>query len=319
MGRPGRLLAYNAEAGFVVGLDVGGTTTRAVLTDLLGAEVGRRYEATAQSSADGLARQLASIVHRLTADFRANGRVVGVGLGTPGVVDAQRRCFTIAPNILALETEGILDRLDVALGVPVTLLNDVNAAAIGELQFGAGVGIRQMVYVGIGTGLGFGLVINGSLHQGVAGRAGEMGLLTLHPESKATFESVLSGKGVQRRHAEAGGSGRPEDAFNEAEQGVEPGATVISRFLQDVVWMISVLSTMLDPERVILGGGIGLRCRPYVPQICEALEDRLGFVTEVAVGELGDDAGLAGAVVAALEPARRVDRWLGGQALSPPT
>ena len=315
-GRPGRLLAFNAAAGYVIGIDVGGTTTRAVLADLEGTHVGALRVATDRGPAVDLVAQLGALADDLAARHRATGRVANVVICTPGVVDPARRRIAIAPNLPALETDGFLDRLDVAIGVPLVLLNDVNAATLGELHRGAGAGLRELAYVNVGTGLGFGLVIGGSLHQGIAGRAGEFGLVPYPPGMAATLEDALSGEGLRRRHLAAGGSGAPEDAFREAEGGREPGASLIATFLDDLVWASSAVATLLDPQRIVLGGGIGLRCASFLPDIRDAVARNAGFDVDLAIAHLGDDAGLAGAVETALAPARRVERWLKGGPLA---
>lgn len=315
-GRPGRLVAFNGALGFVVGMDVGGTTTRAVLADLEGRLVGALREPTEHGPADALVAHLRSIVERLASQAGVPGRVVDVAIGTPGVVDQARRRVAIAPNLPALETDGFLDRLDAALGVPLSLLNDVNAAALGELHHGAGVGLRDLVYVSVGTGLGFGVVIDGALHHGVGGRAGELGLVPYPPGSRSTLEDAISGAGLRRRHQRAGGSGEPADAFLEADEGREPGAAMVAAFLQDLVWALSAVGTLLDPERIVLGGGIGLRCASRLAAIRPAVARAAGFDIDVASAQLGDDAGLHGAVATALEPARSVQRWLRGGPLA---
>jgi len=315
-GRPGRLVAFNGAAGVVVGLDVGGTTTRAVLADLEGNLVGSLREPTERSSSDALVAQLRGIVERLANQADMNGRIVNIAIGTPGVVDQARRRVAIAPNVPALEADGFLDQLDAALGVPLTLLNDVNAATLGEWHQGAGVGLKDLVYVSVGTGLGFGLVIGGSLHHGVGGRAGEFGLVPYPPVSRTTLEDAISGAGLRRRHQLAGGSGDPEDAFLEAAQGRAPGAALVAEFLDDLVWALTAVGTLLDPERIVLGGGIGLRFADRLDTIRSAVARGAGFDVDIAISRLGDDAGLRGAVASALEAAWSVQRWLKGGPLA---
>lgn len=315
-GRPGRLVAFNGAAGVVVGLDVGGTTTRAVLADLEGQVVESWREPTERGPADALVAQLRGIVDRLAHRAGVQGSIVNVAIGTPGVVDQARRRVAIAPNLPALETDGFLDRLDAALGVPLTLLNDVNAATLGEWHEGAGVGLNDLVYASVGTGLGFGLVIGGALRHGVGGRAGEFGLSSFPPGSRTTLEDAISGAGLGRRHRLAGGSGDPADAFLEAEQGREPGAPLVAAFLDDLVWALTAVSTLLDPERIVLGGGIGLGLAPRLDAIRSAVARSAGYDVDVAIARLGDDAGLRGAVASALEPARSVQRWLRGGSLA---
>ncbi len=311
-GRPGRLVAFNPSAGYVVGMDVGGTTTRAVLADLDGTVVASHRAATAAGSADALLAQLAGVVERLV-DARAGGApVLEVAIGTPGVVDAARRRVAIAPNLPALEADGFLDRLDAALGRPVNVLNDVNAATRGELEHGAGRGVDDLVYVSIGTGLGLGVVVAGVVHHGVGGRAGELGLLPYPPGSGSVLEDALSGRGVRAHSLAVGGDGDPETAFRQADAGLDPGRSAIERFRADLAWALVAVVTLLDPRRIVLGGGIGLRCAPFIDRIRADVARLAGFDIDVRVAQLGDDAGLTGAVATALEPARDVRRWMEG-------
>ena len=326
-GRPGRLVAFNGDAGYVVGMDVGGTTTRAVLANLEGTVVRTIREPTESESPARLVAQIARIVDALadgatpdgatldgaTADAAATAnRVLEVAIGTPGVVDRTNRRISIAPNLPALESEGFLDRLEEAVARPLSVMNDVNAATLGELRDGAGATVTDLAYVSIGTGLGFGLAIAREIHHGVGGRAGELGLLAYPPGGTTSLEDHLSGAGVRRRHTRAGGSGNPEDAFLEAEEGREPGASVIAAFMSDLNWALTLVATLIDPDRIVLGGGIGLRCAPHLDTIRASVARSTGYPVDVAVAELGDDAGLMGAVASALEPARSVERLLGG-------
>lgn len=316
-GRPGRLVAFNGDAGYVVGMDVGGTTTRAVLANLEGTVVRTIREPTESESPARLVAQIARIVDALAHGATAKGttsanRVLEVAIGTPGVVDRTNRRISIAPNLPALESEGFLDRLEEAVARPLSVMNDVNAATLGELRDGAGATVTDLAYVSIGTGLGFGLAIAREIHHGVGGRAGELGLLAYPPGGATSLEDHLSGAGVRRRHTRAGGSGNPEDAFLEAEEGREPGASVIAAFMSDLNWALTLVATLIDPDRIVLGGGIGLRCAPHLDTIRASVARSTGYPVDVAVAELGDDAGLMGAVASALEPARSVERLLGG-------
>lgn len=316
-GRPGRLVAFNGDAGYVIGMDVGGTTTRAVLANLDGRVLRTIREPTEHGSPDTLIAQIARIVGALAVAPHAARQVLEVAIGTPGVVDHARRRIAIAPNLVALEADDVLDRLEQALGLPLTVLNDVNAATIGELREGAGANVDDLVYVSIGTGLGFGIAIGRRVHNGIGGRAGELGLLPYPAGTEGTLEERLSGAGVRRRHLRAGGSGNPEDAFREAETGIEPGAGVVATLLADLSWTLTLVATLLDPQRIVIGGGIGLRCAPHLDTIRAAVARSAGFHVDVVVADLGDDAGLVGAVASALEPARSVERLLRGGPMAP--
>ncbi len=229
--------------------------------------------------------------------------MLGVAIGTPGAVDPVSGHVRYAPNLDVLESPGFATTLASVIGMPVSLHNDVNLAAVGEQAHGEGRGVSTFAFVSIGTGLGFGLVVGGKLHRGSAGRAGELGYLRLTPQSLKTIEDVLCGPGIALRYAEAGGSERAADAFDEAERGQEPGRSVITDLIPHLAWLLSVLGTLLDPERLILGGSIGRRFHAFEPLLVRSFEHLSPITPPLAFSQLGDDAGLHGAVSMALAEA----------------
>lgn len=315
LGRPGQLLRFDPLAGAVIGLDLGGTTTRGVITDLEGTTLATIRKPTPNGGAEAIARFLGELLTELATHPAAPGKVIHVAIGTPGVVDRSARRIAIAPNVPALEEPGFLDLLEAAVQTPLTVLNDVKAATLGELRSMAEshqAPPSNLVYIGIGTGLGFGLVIGGSVHLGSGGRAGEFGLIPYPPGSATTLEGVLSGAAMHRMHQRVGGSGQPEDVFAEAAQQHAAGVAVLDMFLDALAWAVVSVTTLLDPERVVLGGGLGLRCGPYLERIRDSVTQQCGFVPNLAITELGDDAGLLGTVAVALDAARAVAPWLKG-------
>ena len=310
-GRPGRLLSFDPTVGSVAAFDVGGTLTRGILTDLRGDMIASLRVATPQTDAAGTVAHLAQLAAQLLARSPSKAALMHVALATPGVFDDQSQRIRFAPNLPALEAPDFVERIRIALDRPITFLNDVKAATLGELRRGAGIPYRDLVYAGIGTGLGFGLAFDRQLFHGVAGRAGEFGLIPL-PGTAGTLEDRVSGVALKRAHLALAGSGMPEDAFAEAAAGTLPGSAVVDAFLRDLSWAIAAIATLVDPECVVLGGGIGMRCGPYLARIEAGVRDACGFAPHIRVTELGDDAGLIGAVSVALEAARTVDQWTQG-------
>lgn len=310
-GRPGRLLAFDPSVALIAAFDVGGSVTRGVLTDLRGKTLAQLRTPTPQVDAAGTAEHLAALSRQLRDQSGSRTALMHVALATPGVYDERLGRIQFAPNLPALEEPGFVAEVRARLACPVTFLNDVKAATLGELRRGAGIPYRDLVYAGIGTGLGFGLAFDRQLFEGVAGRAGEFGLIPL-PGSAGTLEDRVSGAALRALHSAAGGSGRPEDAFAEAAAGHEPGTAVVDAFLNDLAWSLAAIATLVDPECVVLGGGVGMQCRPYLADIEARVRAQCGFTPILCVTELGDDAGLIGAVSVALEAARTVDQWMEG-------
>lgn len=303
-GRRAVLLAFNDRAGFLVGMDIGGTTARASLTTLRGKVIATLREPTESSGPEALVAQIRDLTVKLCGQAQlSQSQVLGVAIGTPGAVDPVSSRVRYAPNLSSLEVPGFATTLASQLGLPVSLHNDVNLAAVGEQVHGIGRGVNTFAFVSIGTGLGFGLVIGGELHRGSTGRAGELGYLRLTPRHPETIEDVLCGPGIAHRHAVAGGSGEVAEAFDEAERGREPGLSVVTELIPYLAWLLSALGTLLDPERLILGGSVGQRFRAFTPILTRSFEQLSPIAPPLTFSELGDDAGLYGAVSMAMAEA----------------
>ncbi len=316
-GRRAVLVEFNARAGFVIGMDIGGTSARVALADLQGKILLVCRERTDQSSEAALITQLKRLQQKLCHEAKiAQKKLLHIGIGTPGVVDPKTRAIGYAPNLPVLEAPGFTKRLEDELGVPLSFYNDVNLAALGEKAQGAGQVTDTFIFIGIGTGLGFGLILGGALFEGSKGRAGEFGYLPVSVNQRATLEDTICGAALARSHKEAGGSGDPQIAFAEAEAGVEPGISTIRVLTERLVWLFAALSTLLDPDKLILGGSIGRRCAPLLPELRVALGRSSPIVPELAISQLGDDAGLLGAVAIALQKSEPLTEQLGGKEMA---
>lgn len=300
-GRPPTLVGLNGKAGYVMGVDVGGTTARAVLADLEGSVLASRREPTRGETSSALVDQLVALADRLAGEAQLErSAMVTAVIGTPGVVDPDTGALRYVPNLPVLEDPAFLTALKARLSPSVAIFNDVNLAALGEHWRGAGRGLEAFAFVSIGTGLGVGLVTGGRLQTGSHGRAGELGYLRLGPAGTMTVEDVLSGPGIARAHRSAGGSGDPHDAFDEAAAGRGPGTAVVSALLPVLAWLCSTIAMTLDPEVIVLGGGIGRRLADHLPKVTERLAEASPMTPPIVASELGDDAGLIGAVASGL-------------------
>ncbi|MEX2536985.1 MAG: ROK family protein [Trueperaceae bacterium] len=290
-------------------MDIGGTNTRARLADLNGTALVEVQEPTTAGSSDEIISQITRLRDRLFEQHgRARNRLRAVVMGTPGVVDPKTHRVCYAPNLPALEQPHFLDRLSKFWPVPIRMANDVNLAALGEARFEHKNVIRDFVFVSIGTGLGFGLVRDGIVYEGSGGRAGELGYLPYPPGCSTTIETFVSGPGISSIHRNLGGSGQAQDAFDEAHNQGTPGRETIERFLSDLAWLLAILSTLLDPHEIVLGGGVGVRCGPYLPRLNDALAQFSPIRPQLSTSKLGGLAGLVGAVYQALDDCRPMER-----------
>lgn len=312
-GRPARLLHFNARVGYVIGMDIGGTKARASVADLLGNVLASTSEPTQASHLDAFVAQVQALCRTLLDEINVSeDDLKTIVIGTPGVVNPATGQLEYAHNLPALQEHDALATLHAVFEQPLLIFNDVNLAALGEHWNGAVKNVDDFVFISIGTGLGFGIVHQGELFQGSQQRAGEFGYIPYPPGGRTTLEDVVSGPGIARRHCEAGGSGRPEDIFAEASQNESPGNRIVQDFLDDLAWMIAGVATLLDPQHVVLGGGIGVRCGPYLAALQQRTAELTPIVPKIVVSKLLGDAGLYGAIATALLENRSVASWLEG-------
>jgi predicted NBD/HSP70 family sugar kinase len=310
------LYELNPTAGWVVGIDVGRRWVRAAIADITGSLVARREERARIRSAATLIGQIGGIAHDLAAEAGLEWvQVTHATIGSPGVFDPVRGLMEMAPNLPGWGRHGIVERVRDELGTNVTFENDVNLAALGERARGHGRGLRNFVYLWIGTGIGIGIVVDGELYRGARGAAGEIGYLPLgagdpHDPStrrRGSFEQAVSADGVVRTAAELGmkGATTAERVFAAARRGDPLGLRAVEVEARRLAPGIATVAAVLDPELVILGGGVGRSGDLLIPVVERELRALSPLHPRIAVSSLGEDAVLYGSVDTALEAGRR--------------
>ena len=309
------LYELNPAAGWVVGLDVGRRWVRAAIADIAGTIVARRDERARVASAKTLIGQVGGIARRLAAEAGVQwSQVTHAVLGSPGVFDPMHGYMAMAPNLPGWGRSGIVEAVREELGTNVSFENDVNLAALAERADGLGRNVESFVFLSVGTGIGMALVIDGRLYRGAHGAAGEVAYMPLgmgDPHDPANrrrgaFEESAAAAGVIRI---ARGLGMrspltPERIFTAARRGHAVASRVVEAEAARLALAIATVTPVLDPELVILGGGIGRNGDLLLEPIERELRQLLPFRPKVAVSALGEDAVLRGAVATALEVAR---------------
>ncbi len=287
----------NAPAGLVATVDLGGTHVRAAVVDA-GGTVVRRIRRSTPADAPR-----PDILPELLTGIAAGEALAGAVVGVPGIVDHDADALVRAPNLPPAWTPWLTGAwLSQQAGLPVTLGNDADLAAVGEASFGAGRNHRDVVYVTISTGVGAGVVVNRSLVRGQHS-GGEIGHTVIDRQAAregrpCTVETLGAGPAIARAAAEAGLAER-DDALAALVRAGHPTATgVWDRAMEAVGIGVANLAWLLAPQVVVIGGGVGRNTDIVLPRIAAVLE-RLGPVVpggiEVRGAELGDDAGLIGA------------------------
>jgi predicted NBD/HSP70 family sugar kinase len=310
------LYEVNPNAGWVVGIDVGRRWVRAAIADITGGIAARRAERAQARSARSLIGQIGAIAHGLAAEAGLRWeQVTHATLGSPGVFDPRRGLVEMAPNLPGWGRQGIVEAVRDQLGTNVTFENDVNLAALGEQAQGHGRTLSDFVYLWIGTGVGIGIVLNGRLFRGSRGAAGEIGYLPIgggDPLSKASrrrgaFEEAVAAGGIVRLAQEHGMSAptSAERVFTAARRGDPTALGVVDAEARRLALGIATIAPILDPEAVILGGGVCKSADLLLRPIERELHALSPFSPRVLVSTLGDDAVLYGAIATALEAGRQ--------------
>lgn len=286
-----------------IGVDIGGTNLRGALVSHDGVILERfKLKSAIHEGVDAFLRRLCDEVgYLLGAATSLQLQIKGVGVGVPGLIGADGMVHS-SVNLSALEGKNLAQLMSQQLGVPVASANDANLIALGEAVSGAGQGMRSLVVVTIGTGLGSGLILDGRLWTGSGGFAAEFGHLTVDPEglpcpcgNRGCLEQYVSAAALSRF-----GQGRsPEELARRAWSG-DPEATTAFETLG--YWLGTALAGLLNTlnlDGIVVGGGVSGGFELFAPALQRTLQQRTfrQIVRQVVVSKaaLGDDAGLIGA------------------------
>jgi glucokinase len=336
-------IAVSQEKNLYVGVDVGGTKILAALTTSRGEILARERTSTPREGGPG---EIVGVIERLIWDLlNKNGipaRSLGaIGLAVPGVVDSEGRKVIFAPNldISGLDLTGPLEK---EFHAPACLGNDVNVGTLGEKWIGAARSARSAVGIFVGTGIGGGIILDGRLLTGYHGSAGELGHMIMQiggPRcgcgGRGCLEALASRTAIERDLRAAMAEGRKtvladlvesrskpirSSVLQEALQKKDKVVTEVMQRASEVIGQACVtIRHILDPEVIVLGGGVVEACGWFILPIVQGIVEGDTLLAKVSKGkvvasELGDDAVALGAVAMA-------QQFLGRNPfkLSPPT
>ncbi|MCW5971113.1 MAG: ROK family protein [Blastocatellales bacterium] len=276
-----------------LGVDLGGTQLRMAAVSAQGNLLSEVISAPTgpQLTPDNLSAQIIGLYDRLLPELGAYS-IAAIGAGTAGVlVD---NAITQSDNLPLLNGCDLKTLIASALKLPVEVDNDANCFALAEARFGAGRGAQHLVGVTLGTGVGSGVIINGCVHRGANGAAGEVFRIPLRD---AHLEYFLSGAGVVRGYVAAKGAahGSHIDAARVAElaRKSDPAAVAAwESFAADLHFLCECIIAIVDPEVIVIGGSIAQARDLFDDALMERLSER---PNRVAYAELGTAAGVIGA------------------------
>jgi glucokinase-like ROK family protein len=330
-GRPPIMLQFNAEFGYVVGVDVGSRTLRVALTDLQGTVLARHQEPTDSSSGGATLDQIYAGVDVV---FRHAGRdrskLYAVGIGAPGMTDVTTGRVIDAVNLPGWVDVPLKALAESRLAAPVRVDNDANMAALGERWLGSARHVQDFVFIALGAGVGAGIVVGGRIHRGHHWYAGEISHMNLdYREWQADFgkrgylESRVGAAAIPDwQHAKhlverVSGAGRDRAAvvvhiIEAARAGDVRAAAVIEELGVYLGTAVANIVAVLDPALVVFGGGLSHAGDLLLAPVRRVVSHIVPNLPALEISSLGDDAQLMGAVNAAMDVAEdRLATWLG--------
>lgn len=312
------------------GIDVGGTTVKTGLFNLQG-ELQEKWEIPTDTSGSGsrilpqIAESLRQHAGGMEKKYGESTRITAAGIDVPGAVlpdGTVNRCVNLGWGRMPIREE-----CEKLFGVPVRAANDANAAALGELWRGGGKGFRNAAVITLGTGVGGGIVLDGSIVPGYFGAAGEIGHMQVNPNEteycgcgkRGCLEQYCAAPGMVRTarkyldaHPEQdsilrgrpGGMFSAKDLFDAAREGDAAASAIAEFILRTLARGLSFISCVVDPEVFVIGGGVSaagdILIRPLQKYYREAAF-HASRDTEFRLAELGNDAGIYGAVKLVLD------------------
>ena len=256
----------------------------------------------------------AKMANRAAAEAEAvNGRVAAVSVAVPGAVEIETGVVLFAPN-LGWRNVPILDSLRSKIDHPILVDNEASLAALGEHFFGAAKGFSEVLYISAGVGIGGGLIVEGNIHRGASGIAGEFGHMTVGLNGKTCacgkrgcWETVANQSALFAEFRRLAPRTKPRDPSQimdrilaSAKRGETAGVGAIAFIAHSLAVGIDSLIKAFDPQRVVLGGSLSSLSEFLIPMISGELRERpifgLDHSADVVAAEFGPDAALKGGV-----------------------
>ncbi|MGW4893212.1 ROK family protein [Kitasatospora sp. NPDC004240] len=300
----------------VIALDVGGTRVKGGLVEDGRLLEARQWRTRAERGPDAVLDTILACADDLRS--AADGRglpVTAAGVVVPGLVDEEAGVCALAVNLGWRDVpvrRWVAEHLD----LPVAFGHDVRAGGLAESRLGAGRGCRDLAFVPVGTGIAAALVIGGRPHTGARGFAGELGHQVVRPGgdpcgcgNRGCLETLASASAVTRRYAEATGAEgvTAEQVSARAAAGERPALRIWTEAVEALADGLTTLTTLLDLERLVIGGGLARAGETLLEPLRKGLAERLTFrpAPELVAAELGPYAGCLGAGLLAEEGGAR--------------
>jgi glucokinase len=323
-GRPPQLIRFNSKLGYVIGADIGTSIVRAALADLDGTVIEEWVAGTnSNSTPKRVTALLLDCIRNLPSRHKIPmDKILALAAGVPGITNARSGTVLSAPILTSGWGDVCLRQiLETETGIPAVIENDVNLAAVGESWCGIARGVKDFVFLTVGTGVGAGIFVDGHLYHGSDWTAGEIGYLYVPGTEEAplaihrpgSLESIIGARAIERSWQKLCGAnhraGRrlprvtsAADIFDLAAKGENQAAAILQRTARILADAITNVCLILNSSLVVLGGRVG--SHPALFEATRRIVDRNEFCRpRLALSALSRKAPLYGAVCLALNAA----------------
>ena len=305
-GRKGIELGFNPKSAYGVGVDIGGTKILIVITDWDG-EIVYKEKLTTSTNVDELISMLKTCIEESGIE---QNLIISMGVGVPGITNTETGIVIDSPA-LGWKNLELMRILQVHFPFPVAINNDVNCAALGERWLGSGGNSKDMVFIAFGTGVGSAIISRGELIEGQGYSSGEIGYFidiedvkqgfTNSMGSFGTFENKTSGLALSKHGYSS------IELFKQYQANDQLAVEAIQTFILHVSIALANISSLLNPEKIIIGGGVSESLAAVVEQIKENVEKFTPIPSKVELAQLGTDAGALGAIAYAFKKLQEVN------------
>jgi len=319
----------------ILGVDLGGTKILTAVINSQGKMLSRDHSITpAQKGYKAVIQSILESAHRALEQANvAISELTAVGVGAPGLSNPETGILFTSPNLPGWRNVPLKDIMQERLGKKTFVINDANAAALGEFYFGAARGVRNFIYITLSTGIGGGIITDGKIYSGASGAAGEVGHMTINDEgplcncgNRGCWETLASGTALAReaRHRIKEGvrtsileyaEGDMEKVtaqviHSAAEQGDSLAKELIARTGYYVGVGLANLINIFNPELIVIGGGLSnigdMLLEPAFKVAGERAYEEAFQAVRFASAELGRNSGVLGAAAFALQEMKKL-------------
>jgi len=319
---------------YVIGVDVGGTNVKVAVVGLQGKIYTKKVFSTRKHPhANELISILIDYIRAVICDYKISKKnILGIGIGTPGLVDSERGIIHYLVNIKGFKEVPLKRIIERKLGIPTFLDNDVNVMALGELYYGSGRGVENMICLTLGTGVGGGIIINGKLYRGSSLAAGEVGHITINEDGprcncgnngcmetyvgnsylvKNAVKRIKKNKKTLIYKLVDGNLAKitPKIISSAADKGDRLAKELLKEAGRHLGVGLANIINILNPGKIIIGGGIAEAGKILFDAIRDSVNERAMKVSRDAArivkARLGKDAGLIGAAALVKESGKR--------------